>query len=102
MEHAATGAGNRAQRFRLGCLHPFLCYRSPGDKACHRSGQQQNRRRGRRPGGSSCFDCLGSELSPHAASEQFEQHDDAILIAKLDQLTYHVLERACGHPYKLT
>ena len=78
-------------------------YRSPGDRLvigadCNKAGAAV----GPRLGGSNCFDCLRAELSPHAASEQFEQHDDAILIAKLDQPTYHVLEGACGHPHKLT
>src|SRR6516164_9735790 len=52
--------------------------------------------------GSRCFDRLREELSPHGTSEQFEQHDDAIAVAELDQHANHVLKGTRGHPHELT
>jgi hypothetical protein len=47
------------------------------------------------------FHYLGTELRPHRAAEQLEQHDDPILIAQLDQSADHVLERARRHAHQL-
>ena len=57
------------------------CYRSPGDSRvtgvdCNKAGLAGLRG----PGRSGCFHRLRAELSPHGPSEQFEQHDDAILV----------------------
>src|ERR1700730_16788497 len=79
------------------------CYRSPGDSRvtgvyCNKAGP----RGAPRPGRSGCFHRLRTELSPYGPSEQFEQHDDAILVAELDQPADHVLQRPCSHPHEFT
>ena len=55
-----------------------------------------------RAGGSGCFYRLGAKLGADCASEPLEQHYNAILVTQLDQRADHILERARGHPHKIT
>src|SRR5271166_4254634 len=97
-------------RFRIGPRLRLRCHRLsfPHATAVRVTGASPERtatgrcRDRPRPSQSSCFHRLRAELSPHRASEQFEQHYDSILVAKLDQLADHVLEGAGGHPHELT
>src|SRR5947209_20592950 len=53
---------------------------------------------GSRSGG---LDRLRLELGAHGAAQQIQQHDDAVLIAQLDEPPNHVLKGAGGDPHEL-
>src|SRR5208282_385536 len=97
-------------RFRIGPRLRLRCHRLsfPHATAVRVTGASPERtatgrcRDRPRPSQSSCFHRLRAELSPHRASEQFEQYYDSILVAKFDQLADDVLEGAGGHPHELT
>ena len=54
--------------------------------------------RRRRSGG---FDRNRLDLGAHLAAQQIKEHDDAVLVAQLDEPPDHVFERAGADPHEL-